>query len=133
MTKNIWGSPFSKDQKKAREPKEDKPPKEEKPKKVPRLTKTDVRLLLDCSAGSINEVVMAWTERWMTQLIRENCYPPQFARAGAYQYLLDFLGDGATAVLNTIRTDFFGKQSSAKNGGDDEDEFAFLLDVPTVE
>ena len=132
MTKNIWGSPFAKDQKKAREPKEEKAPKEEKPKKVPRLTKTDVRLLLDCSAGSINEIVLCWTERWMTQLIRENCYPPQLARAGAYQYLLDFLGDGATAVLNKIRTDFFGNRT-AKNGDDDEDEFAFLMGVPMAE
>jgi hypothetical protein len=69
----------------------------------------------------------------MTQLIRENSYPPQLARAGGYQYLLDFLGDGATEVLNTIRTDFFGNRSSAKNGDDDEDEFAFLMDVPMAE
>jgi hypothetical protein len=130
MTKNIWGSPFGKDQKKPKE----KAPKEEKPKKIPRLTKSDVRMLLDCSAGSINDVVLCWVERWMTQLMQERSFPPHLVRAGGYQYLLDFLGDGATEVLNAIRSDFFGKQiGQTQNGGDGcGDEFAFLMGVPMV-
>jgi hypothetical protein len=123
MTKNIWGSPFGKDQ---RKPKESK---EEKPKKVARLTKSDVRMLLDCSAGCINEPLLCWVERWMTQLIQEKAYPPHLCRAGAYQYLLDFLGDGATEVLNAIRQDHYGTQQREDA---DVDEFGFLLGVPMV-
>jgi len=123
MTKNIWGSPFGKDQRKPKEP------KEEKPKKVPRLTKSDVRMLLDCSAGCINEPLLCWVERWMTQLIQEKAYPPHLCRAGAYQYLLDFLGDGATEVLNAIRQDHYGTQQREDA---DVDEFGFLLGVPMV-
>jgi len=130
MTKNIWGSPFNKDQKK---PKEARTPKEEKPKKVPRLTKSDVRMLLDCSAGSINEPLVCWVERWMTQLMRERSFPPHLCRAGAYQYLLDFLGDGATEVLNAIRRDHYGSGSGIQPNGDaDVGEFGFLLGVPMV-
>jgi len=127
MTKNIWGSPFGKDQK----VKEPKAPKEEKPKKVPRLTRSDVRMILDCSAGSINDTAIAWVERWMIQLIRERSYPPHLARAGAYQYLLDFLGDGATEVLNEIRRDHYGS-GTQQRGDADGDEFGFLLGVPMV-
>jgi len=123
MTKNIWGSPFGKDQ---RKPKESK---EEKPKKVARLTKSDVRMLLDCSAGCINEPLLCWVERWMTQLIQEKAYPPHLCRAGAYQYLLDFLGDGATEVLNAIRQDHYGTQQREDA---DVNEFGFLLGVPMV-
>jgi len=123
MTKNIWGSPFGKDQRKPKEP------KEEKPKKVPRLTKSDVRMLLDCSAGCINEPLLCWVERWMTQLIQEKAYPPHLCRAGAYQYLLDFLGDGATEVLNAIRQDHYGTQQREDA---DVNEFGFLLGVPMV-
>jgi len=128
MTKNIWGSPFGKDQKKV---KEEKAPKEEKPKKVPRLTKSDVRMLLDCSAGSINDTAIAWVERWMIQLIRERSYPPHLARAGGYQYLLDFLGDGATEVLNAIRRDHYGLGTQQREDADG-DEFGFLMGVPMV-
>jgi hypothetical protein len=128
MTKNIWGSPFGKDQKKPKEPKE---PKEEKPKKIPRLTKSDVRMLLDCSAGSVSEPLVCWVERWMTQLMRERSFPPHLVRAGAYQYLLDFLGDGATEVLNAIRRDHYGL-GNPPNGDADVNEFGFLLGVPMV-
>jgi len=128
MTKNIWGSPFGKDQKK---PKEEKTPKEEKPKKVPRLTKSDVRMLLDCSAGCINEPLLCWVERWMTQLMRERSFPPHLVRAGGYQYLLDFLGDGATEVLNAIRRDHYGSGIQL-NEDADVNEFGFLMGVPMV-
>ena len=128
MTKNIWGSPFSTDQRKPREPKEKAEPKE-KPKKIPRLTRSDVRLLLDCPASSINETLIAWVERWMTQLIQERAFPPHLNRAGAYQYLLDFLGEGATEVLNTIRRDHYGTQ---QNVGAGVGEFDFLTGVPMV-
>ena len=128
MTTNIWGSPFGKDQKK---PKEPKAPKEEKPKKVPRLTKSDVRMLLDCSAGSINEPLLCWVERWMTQLMRERSFPPHLVRAGGYQYLLDFLGDGATEVLNAIRRDHYGSGIPPSVDAD-VGEFGFLMGVPMV-
>jgi len=132
MTKNLWGSPFA-TQRKPKETKESKEPKE-KPKKVSRLSRSDVRLLLDCPASAINDVVLCWVERWMTQLMQERSFPPHLCRAGGYQYLLDFLGDGATEVLNAIRSDFFGKQISlTQNGGDGcGDEFAFLMGVPMV-
>jgi hypothetical protein len=130
MTKNIWGSPFSNDQRKAKEPKEKTEPKE-KPKKIPRLSRSDVRLLLDCSAADISEGLIAWTERWMTQLIQERAFPPHFVRAGAYQYLLDFLGDGATEVLNAIRRDHYG-WGTRPNGGAGVSEFDFLIGVPMV-
>jgi len=128
MTKNIWGSPFGKDQKK---PKEPKAPKEEKPKKIPRLTKSDVRMLLDCSAGCVSEPLVCWVERWMTQLMRERSFPPHLCRAGAYQYLLDFLGDGATEVLNAIRRDHYGLGTPLREDAD-VNEFGFLLGVPMV-
>ena len=128
MTKNIWGSPFSADQRKPREPKEKTEPKE-KPKKIPRLTRSDVRLLLDCPTNAINESLIAWTQRWMTQLIQERAFPPHLSRAGAYQYLLDFLGEGATEVLNTIRRDHYGIQ---RNGDAGVSEFDFLMGVPMV-
>ena len=128
MTKNIWGSPFSADQRKPREPKEKTEPKE-KPKKIPRLSRADVRLLLDCPASAINESLIAWVERWMTQLIQERAFPPHLSRAGAYQYLLDFLGEGATEVLNTIRRDHYGIQ---RNGDAGVSEFDFLMGVPMV-
>jgi len=132
MTKNIWGSPFSTDQRKAKEPKEKTEPKE-KPKKIPRLSRSDVRLLLDCSATDISEGLIAWTERWMTQLIQERAFPPHLVRSGAYQYLLDFLGDGATEVLNAIRRDHYGWESGIRpNGGAGVSEFDFLIGVPMV-
>jgi hypothetical protein len=127
MTKNIWGSPFGKDHKKPKET----TPKEEKPKKIPRLTKTDVRMLLDCSAGSINDPLLCWVERWMTQLMRERSFPPHLCRAGGYQYLLDFLGDGATEVLNAIRRDHYGSGIQQREDADG-DEFGFLMGVPMV-
>lgn len=132
MTKNIWGSPFSTDQRKLREPKEKTEPKE-KSKKIPRLSRSDVRLLLDCAANVINEALISWTERWMTQLIQERAFPPHLVRSGAYQYLLDFLGDGATEVLNAIRRDHYGWGSGTRpNGGAGVNEFDFLIGVPMV-
>ena len=132
MTKNIWGSPFSADQRKPREPKEKTEPKE-KPKKVSRLSRSDVRLLLDCPANAINEAMISWTERWMTQLIQEKAFPPHLARSGAYQYLLDFLGEGATEVLNAIRREHYGWGSGIQpNGGAGVNEFDFLIGVPMV-
>jgi hypothetical protein len=131
MTKNIWGSPFSADQRKAKEQKQKTEPKEpkEKPKKVSRLSRADVRLILDCPAASINESVIAWVERWMTQLIQERSFPPQLVRAGAHQYLLDFLGEGATEVLNGIRREYYETQRREDAG---VSEFDFLMGVPMV-
>ena len=129
MTKNIWGSPFA-TQRKPKEPKEKAEPKE-KPKKIPRLTRSDVRLLLDCAASAINDALIAWTERWMTQLIQERAFPPHLNRAGAYQYLLDFLGEGATEVLNAIRRDHYG-WGTQPNGDAGVSEFDFLMGVPMV-
>lgn len=134
MTKNIWGSPFATQRKpkEAKEPKEKTEPKE-KPKKVSRLSRADVRLLLDCSASAINDGLIAWTERWMTQLIQERAFPPHLNRAGAYQYLLDFLGEGATEVLNAIRRDHYGWGSGTQPNGDaGVSEFDFLMGVPMV-
>jgi hypothetical protein len=131
MTKNIWGSPFA-TLRKPREPKEKTEPSrepKEKPKKIPRLSRADVRLLLDCPASSINETLIVWVERWMTQLIQEKAYPPHLSRAGSYQYLLDFLGEGATEVLNTIRRDHYGTQRREDAG---VGEFDFLMGVPMV-
>jgi len=65
----------------------------------------------------------------MTQLIQERAFPPHLNRAGAYQYLLDFLGEGATEVLNTIRRDHYGTQ---QNVGAGVSEFDFLTGVPMV-
>ena len=129
MTKNIWGSPFA-TLRKPKEPKEKaEPTPKEKPKKIPRLTRSDVRLLLDCAASAINETLIVWVERWMTQLIQERAFPPHLSRAGAYQYLLDFLGEGATEVLNTIRRDHYGTQRNVDAG---VGEFDFLMGVPMV-
>ena len=98
-----------------------------------RLSRSDVRLLLDCPANAINEALIAWTQRWMTQLIQEKAFPPHLARSGAYQYLLDFLGEGATEVLNAIRREHYGWGSGIQpNGGAGVNEFDFLIGVPMV-
>ena len=131
MTKNIWGSPFAAQRKpkETKEQKEKKTEPKEKPKKVSRLSRSDVRLILDCPAASINESVIAWVERWMTQLIQERSFPPQLVRAGAHQYLLDFLGEGATEVLNAIRREYYETQRREDAG---VGEFDFLMGVPMV-
>jgi len=128
MTKNIWGSPFAA-QRKPKETKEKTEPKEKPKKKVPRLSRSDIRLILDCPAASINESVIAWVERWMTQLIQERSFPPQLVRAGAHQYLIDFLGEGATEVLNAIRREYYETQRREDAG---VGEFDFLMGVPMV-
>ena len=97
------GSPLNKDQKVPKKDKEDKPIERFKPEK-PVISKADAKKFVEspCDPQQI-----LWIERWLTQFVQENSYPPQMREANAWsaihQFLLPQQVDG---LLKCIQTDF---------------------------
>jgi hypothetical protein len=100
-----WTSPLKKPKAKTAEKTEAeilKPFKKLKPK----VSTGATRAILD-THDDVGTEVGRWTERWIEQLVRERCLPPQLISSDFLSLLGKFLvPEDALTILTRIRTDY---------------------------
>lgn len=103
-----WGNPIKRKQPKPE--KEQKPKKEEElplfKKEKLRLTRSETKKVLAVS-GPVGHSDVAWTQRWLDQIIRERSYPPHLSGEDAYALICSFLTPSdSLQLLTQIRADY---------------------------
>ena len=101
-----------------------------KPEKL-KISVGEAKRLLN-STKPISKFQTAWIQRWLEQLVRERCLPPQIAGADALGQLNLYLSPAdCLKVLEQLRADFQQtvEQSSVKT----DDDFAFLVGLGELE
>ena len=71
-----------------------------------KLTSGAVKSILSCECP-VGQSLIDWTERWISQLVRENSYPPQLVSSDFIWKLSEYFSPAvALETLQQIRTDF---------------------------
>ena len=71
-----------------------------------KLTTGAVKSILMCKE-TVGQSLIDWTERWITQLVREHSYPPQLVSADFIWKLSEYFSPTlALEILQQIRTDY---------------------------
>jgi len=71
-----------------------------------KLTSGAVKSILLCKE-TVGQSLIDWTERWITQLVREHSYPPQLVSADFIWKLSSYFSPTvALEILQQIRSDY---------------------------
>ena len=123
---NLWASPLAKTGKVKKEAEEAK--KEElKLFKKPKCKISKGHAKRVVGAKDVDSAGCAWLERWIDELVRSNCFPPQLVSDDFYASLPKFFApDKVLSILDEVRKDY--KRAFPLSAMDDEDDLSWLSD-----
>jgi len=119
---NLWASPIAKKDTVAKEKEEElKLFKKAKCK----ISKGHAKRIV--MAKDVDSAGCAWIERWIDNLVRGNCFPPQLVSDDFYASLPKFFApDKVLSILEEVRRDY--KRAFPLSSIDDEDDLSWLSD-----
>jgi hypothetical protein len=122
MNSNLWASPIAKKDTTAKD-------KEEQLKLFKKakckISKGHAKRIV--LAKDVDSAGCAWIERWIDNLVRGNCFPPQLVSDDFYASLPKFFApDKVLSILEEVRRDY--KRAFPLSSIDDEDDLSWLSD-----
>ena len=123
MSANQWASPLAKTTKKKE--KEEDPLKDFKKAKC-KISKGHAKKIV--MAKDVDSAGCAWIERWIDNLVRGNCFPPQLVSDDFYASLPKFFApDKVLNILEEVRRDY--KRAFPLSSIEDNDNLDGLFDT----
>jgi len=122
MNANQWSSPLAKPLKKQ---KEEDPLKDFKKEKC-KISKGHAKKIV--AVKDVDSAGCAWIERWIDNLVRGNCFPPQLVSDDFYASLPKFFApDKVLSILEEVRKDY--RRAFPLSSIEDDDDLSTLSET----
>ena len=125
----MWASPLKEPKIKADKEEQNEIKKFKKPKPI--ISRASIKKMT--GVKSVDSMGCEWADRWVTQLIQENAYPPQLLSADFESMLGKFFEiKTALSIIERFRTDYrraFALSLGEQIESSEPDNLEWLIDV----